>query len=73
MQNSKKLLYDVIQLMEHVVVVFDLYQDKKKMSEMYEFLKCVINLKGSSFNIEIILDIWKIRLFRLHCMSKNVN
>lgn len=71
-QNSKRLLYGVIQLLEHVVIVFDLYQDKERLSKMYEFLTAAIRSKGlsDSLNLVNILDQWKLRLFRLHIMSK---
>lgn len=74
-QNSKRLLSSVIWLLEHVVVVFDLYQDKERMSKMYEFFNAVMRPKGLSdtLNLVNILDQWKLRLFRLHIMSKTAD
>lgn len=67
-QNPISIVYNVIQLLEHVVVVFDLYANEEKLSEMYRFLKAAIRQIGllDSNKFVNILDQWRLRLFRLH-------
>lgn len=44
--KKKNILCCVIQLLEHVVFVFDLYQEEKKLEEMYEFLNAAVKPTG---------------------------
>lgn len=73
-RRSKRLLYRLIHLLEHIVIVFDLYSDEKKLSDMYDFLNAVAKPTGLSDSLKLvnILDIWRLRLFRLHVNRKNV-
>ncbi|XP_027844062.2 uncharacterized protein LOC114124833 isoform X2 [Aphis gossypii] len=72
--KPKRLLYRLIRLLEHVVIVFDLYTDEKKLNEMYDFLHCVVKPTGLSDSLKLvnILDQWRLRLFRLHVNRQNV-
>ncbi|CAI6371533.1 unnamed protein product [Macrosiphum euphorbiae] len=66
-ENPNKVLSSVVQLLEHVVFVFDLYQEDKKMHSMYNFLNSAIKHSGISDSIKLvnIIDQWRLRLFRL--------
>lgn len=66
--NPKKILERVIQLLEHVVVTFDLYKNEDKLSIMYDFLNSIARPNGWSQSLKLvnILDQWKLQLFRLH-------
>jgi len=65
--KNKKILCCVIQLLEHVVFIFDLYQEEKKLEEMYEFLNAAVKPTGLSDSLKLvnILDQWRLRLTRL--------
>ncbi|CAH1724467.1 unnamed protein product [Aphis gossypii] len=67
-KNERKILCSVIQLLEHVVVVFDLYQEEEKLHNMYHFLNAAVKPTGLSDSLKLvnILDQWRLRLFRLH-------
>ncbi|XP_025205348.1 uncharacterized protein LOC112601785 [Melanaphis sacchari] len=67
-RKPKKLLYCLIHLLEHIVIVFDLYTDEKKLSDMYDFFNYVIKPNGLSDSLKLvnILDQWRLQLFRLH-------
>lgn len=72
-QNPNKVFKHVVQLLEHVVVAFDLYKEEQKLSDMYDFLyNIIIKLTGlsKSQNLLSILDHWKLQLFRLHVKRK---
>lgn len=72
-QNPKHILKSIIRLLEHVVIVFDLYQDEKKLSDMCDFFHSIIRptygMLGSQ-NLVNILDQWRLKLFRLHINNK---
>jgi len=72
-KKPKRLIYRLIRLLEHVVIVFDLYKDEKKLSDMYDFLNYVVKPNGLSDSLKLvnILDQWRLRLFRLHVNRKN--
>jgi len=74
-RRPKRILYRLIRLLEHVVIVFDLYRDEKKLSEMYDFLNIMVKPTGLSDSLKLvnILDQWRLRLFRLHVNRKNVS
>lgn len=74
-KKPKRLLYRLIRLLEHVVIVFDLYTDEKKLGDMYDFLHCVVKPNGLSDSLKLvnILDQWRLRLFRLHVNRQNVS
>lgn len=67
-ENPITVVYNVIQLLEHVVVVFDLYANEEKLNEMHHFLKTSIKqiVLSDSNKFVNILDQWRLRLFRLH-------
>lgn len=69
-QNPNKVLKNIIQLLEHVVITFDLYSDEKKMSDMYDFLRSIVKPSVSAMSkfpkLLSILDHWRLHLFRLH-------
>lgn len=71
-KNPKKVLYSVIQLLEHVVIVFDLYEEEEKLNSMYNFLNAAVKPTGLSDSLKLvnILDQWRLRLFRLHVNRK---
>jgi len=73
-KKPKRLLYRLIRLLEHIVIVFDLYTDEKKLSEMYDFLHSVVGPTGLSDSLKLvnILDQWRLRLFRLHVNRQSV-
>ncbi|XP_022161948.1 uncharacterized protein LOC111027806 [Myzus persicae] len=73
-RRPKRLLYHLIRLLEHVVIVFDLYSDEKKLSEMYDFLNALAKPTGISDSLKLvnILDQWRLGLFRLHVNRNNV-
>lgn len=62
------ILHRVINLLDHVVVTFDLYQDEEKLDCMYNFLYAVIRPSGilESMHLINIIDKWKMHLFKLH-------
>lgn len=65
--NPKKVLFSVIQLLEHVVFVFDLYSEEEKLHTMYNFLNAAVKPSGllDSMKLINVLDQWRLRLFRL--------
>jgi len=73
-RQPKKILYRLIQLLEHVVIVFDLYSDENKLNEMYEFLNGMVKQPGLSDSLKLvnILDQWRFGLFRLYVNRKKV-
>lgn len=74
-QNSKKILKNLIHLLEHVVVILDLYKNEEKLSNMYDFLYAnakPVGLSESSLRLVNILDQWKLHLFRLHVNRKKM-
>ncbi|XP_060878120.1 uncharacterized protein LOC132950616 [Metopolophium dirhodum] len=66
--NPKKVLFSVIQLLEHVVFIFDLYSEEEKLDTMYNFLNAAVKPSGLSDSMKLInvLDQWRLRLFRLY-------
>lgn len=73
-QKPIKVLYRVIRLLEHIVVVFNLYNNEQKLKDMYDFLSSIVKPKGLSDTHKFIhiLDQWNLRLFRLHINRKKV-
>jgi len=71
-KNPTKVLSSVIQLLEHVVFVFDLYKEEKKLEDMYNFLNAVIKPSGLSDSMRLVnvLDQWRLQLFRLYVNRK---
>lgn len=71
--NPKNVLYNVIQLLEHVVVIFDLYKEEEKLDGMYNFLNAAVKPTGllDSQKLVNILDQWRLQLFRLHVNRKS--
>ncbi|XP_016658041.1 uncharacterized protein LOC107883100 [Acyrthosiphon pisum] len=74
-KNPKKVLSSVVQLLEHVVFVFDLYQEDEKLHTMYNFLNASIKRSGISDSMRLvnIIDQWRLRLFRFFVTAKLVN
>jgi len=70
--NPKTVLFSVIQLLEHVVIIFDLYQEEEELYKMYDFLNAAVKPTGviDSLRLINILDQWRLRLFRLHVNRK---
>lgn len=70
-QKSVKVVYSVIRLLEHVVIIFDLYKNEEKLSEMYHFLYAAIKQNGLSEAQTYVnkLDQWRLRLFGLRLKS----
>ncbi|XP_022176748.1 uncharacterized protein LOC111038114 [Myzus persicae] len=66
-KKKPQVLSKVVQLLEHVVFIFDLYKEDKKLDFMYHFLYTAVNLSGLSDSTRLlnILDIWRLTLFRL--------
>ncbi|CAI6345314.1 unnamed protein product [Macrosiphum euphorbiae] len=66
--NPKKVLFSVIQLLEHAVFIFDLYSEEEKLDTMYNFLNAAVKPSGLSDSMKLInvLDQWRLRLFRLY-------
>lgn len=66
--NPKKVLFSVIQLLEHAVFIFDLYSEEEKLNTMYNFLNAAVKPSGLSDSMKLInvLDQWRLRLFRLY-------
>jgi len=70
-KNEKKIVYSVIRLLEHVVIIFDLYKEEEKLNNMYNFLYTAVESTGLSDQRFInILDQWRLRLFRLQVNRK---
>lgn len=67
-KNPKKVLFSVIQLLEHIVVIFELYTEEEKLHNMYDFLNAAVKPIGLSDSMRLIniIDQWRLRLFRLH-------
>lgn len=67
-KNPKKILFSVVQLLEHVVIIFNLYQEEEKLQDMYNFLYAVIKPSGLSDSMKLIniIDQWRLRLFRFY-------
>lgn len=66
--NPEKVLSSVVQLLEHVVFIFDLYKEEEKLRDMYDFLYAAINPKKMSVHsnrLINVLDQWRLRLFRI--------
>ncbi|VVC34073.1 Hypothetical protein CINCED_3A000319 [Cinara cedri] len=72
-KNPETLSY-VIELLEHVVFILDLYKDEEKLSDMYDFLYCLAKSTKllDSHKLINILDQWRLRLFRLHATRKSI-
>lgn len=72
--RPKRLLYRLIRLLEHVVIIFDLYQDEEKLSQMYDFLSGMAKPTGLSDSTKLvnILDQWRLQLYRLHVNRINM-
>jgi hypothetical protein len=70
-KNPKKVS-SVIKLLEHVVIVFDLYEEEEKLNNMYNFLNAAVkrNRLSDSQRLINILDQWRLRLFRIHVNLK---
>uniref|UniRef100_A0A2S2NAR2 Uncharacterized protein n=1 Tax=Schizaphis graminum TaxID=13262 RepID=A0A2S2NAR2_SCHGA len=70
--NPKAVLFSVIQLLEHVVIIFDLYEEEEELYKMYNFLNAAVKPTGLSDSLRLIniLDQWRLRLFRLHVNRK---
>ncbi|XP_026805075.1 uncharacterized protein LOC113548408 [Rhopalosiphum maidis] len=70
--NPKTVLFSVIQLLEHVVIIFDLYQEEEELYKMYNFLNAAVKPTGLTDSLRLIniLDQWRLRLFRLHVNRK---
>lgn len=69
--KPNNVLYNVIKLLEHVVIIFNLYEHEKKLTEMYDFLLSLVKsavLSESLIYINI-LDQWKFRLMRLRVLQ----
>lgn len=59
---------NVLQLLEHIVFVFDLYEDEE-LEKMHAFLNTILKQRGmmsKSFRYIYIIDQWKMQLFRKH-------
>lgn len=70
-KNKKHVLKNVIELLEHVVVILDLFKDEKKLSVMYDFLYSIIRpTDHMNQTLVNILDQWRLKLFRLHIERK---
>ncbi|XP_015373738.1 PREDICTED: uncharacterized protein LOC107168745 [Diuraphis noxia] len=67
-KSPKKVLFSVVQLLEHVVFIFDLYKEEEKLQDMYNFLNAAIKPSGLSDSMKLIniLDQWRLRLFRFY-------
>jgi len=73
-QSSKQILYIVIRLLEHIVVIFDLYQDEDKLNKMYDFLYYFAkptNLLDSR-ELMSVIEQWRMKLFRLHVYRSTI-
>jgi len=72
-KHPDRILDNVIVLMEHVVNVFDLYQDEKQLKDMYDFLYVATRPMGKVKSLRLIgiLDQWRLKLFRLYVIRKN--
>ncbi|XP_050522515.1 uncharacterized protein LOC126895077 [Daktulosphaira vitifoliae] len=73
-KHPMKLLQYVVDLLEHIVIVFDLYQDEEKLNSMYNFLYAAARPSGITQSLKIVntLDQWRLRLFRLHVNRKKI-
>lgn len=69
-QNATRFCY-IVRLMEHIVIVFDLYRDKKKLKNMYDFFYYSKNHGRLSLKLVNILDQWKLKLLRLSYIDCN--
>jgi len=71
-KSPKKILFSVVQLLEHVVFIFNLYQKEEKLQDMYNFLYAVIKPSGLSDSMKLIniIDQWRLRLFRFYVNRK---
>jgi len=67
-KRPRKVLFSVVQLLEHVVFIFDLYKEEEKLHNMYNFLNAAIKPSGLSDSMKLvnILDQWRLRLFRVY-------
>ncbi|XP_022178168.1 uncharacterized protein LOC111039145 [Myzus persicae] len=72
-KTPKKVLSSVVQLLEHVVFVFDLYKEEKKLEDMYNFLHAAVKPSGLSDSMRLVnvLDQWRLQLFRLYVNRKS--
>lgn len=72
-RNPIKALKNIIKLLEHFEITFDLYTDEKKMSDIYDFLHNIINSSRSVMSrfskLLYTLNQWKMHLFRFHSQS----
>lgn len=71
-ENPNSVLHHIIRLLEHVVIVFDLYQDEQKLNDMYNFLSVATRPLGMEGSLRLIgiLDQWRLKLFRLYVYRK---
>ncbi|KAL5238955.1 hypothetical protein ACI65C_006365 [Semiaphis heraclei] len=65
-KNPRKVLSTVVRLLEHIVIVFDLYNEEEKLNNMYHFLNSAVQSIGLSDSATLInvLDTWRLQLFR---------
>lgn len=73
-KQNQKVLSHIIELLEHVVIVFDLYQDEEKLNDMYNFLYSIAKPSKllDSHKLVNILDQWRLKLFRMHITRKTI-
>lgn len=67
-KRPESVFNNVLQLLEHVVFIFDLYKDEE-LENMHTFLNTILIKRGimsTSFQFIHILDQWKMQLFRIH-------
>ncbi|XP_026818923.1 uncharacterized protein LOC113557546, partial [Rhopalosiphum maidis] len=71
-KTNPKKVSSVIKLLEHVVIIFDLYEEEEKLNNMYNFLNATVKRNGLSDSLKLIniLDQWRLRLFRIHVNRK---
>jgi len=58
----------VIRLLEHVVFVLDLYENREKLQCMHDYMRSLLPHRIISLisPLSVTLDMWRLRLFRLH-------
>lgn len=73
-KQNQKVLSHVIELLEHVVIVFDLYKDEEKLNNMYDFLHSISRPTKliDSHKLVNILDQWRLKLFRIHVTRERI-
>lgn len=72
-KEKPNILFKVIKLLEHVVLVFNLYEHEKKLKEMYNFFSFLLKSVDVTESLVYIniLDQWKFRLTRLRFLRYN--